>query len=215
MDVRLALTGFGNVGQGLAVLLERYGLEYQRRYGVRLLLSGVVDRTGAAINRDGLDLAALVSSKSTTGSVAAQSDGIEGLRGDAFLDAADAQVLVEAASTNFVDAEPGWSYVQSALHRRRDVVLASKGSLALHWDELMALSRQAERQVLFSATVGAPVPALQVAERVLVGATIKGFEGILNATTHQILTAMNEGVFLRGRRPPGARTRNRGDRSDP
>jgi homoserine dehydrogenase len=74
-----------------------------------------------------------------------------------------------------------------------DVVLASKGSLALHWADLMERATAAHRQVLFSATVGAPVPSLQLGERVLVGADVLGFEGIFNSTTHVILTAMSQG----------------------
>ena len=42
---------------------------------------------------------------------------------DAFLDSSQAQVLVEAASTNFVDAEPGWSFVRGALERGMDAVV--------------------------------------------------------------------------------------------
>lgn len=194
MDVRLALTGFGNVGQGLATLLQTEGWEYQRRYGLRLLLTGVADRGGAAIDPSGLDLDTLLAVKATAGTVAAHRRGVSGMAGAEFLDAAGAQVLVEAASTNFDDAEPGWSNALGALERDMDLVLASKGALVLHFRRLMTEAARLGRRVLFAATVGAPVPVLELAERVLVGARIAAVEGILNGTTTQILTAMEDGA---------------------
>lgn len=192
--MRLALTGYGNVGQGLSILLEKYADTYERKYGVRLLLSGVADRGGAAVDAGGLDNASLLAAKRDSGTVAAAPEGQAELAGTRFLDQARADVLIEAASTNFEDAEPGWSYVQGALQRGMDVVLASKGSLALHFGEIMHDARKRGLQVLFSATVGAPVPSLQIADRALVGSEILSFEGILNGTTHQILTAMTQGL---------------------
>jgi homoserine dehydrogenase len=194
MDVRLALTGFGNVGQGVAHLLAGRGEEYENRYGIRLLLTGVADRGGAAVDAAGLNPDSLIAAKKDHQSVAHHEHGEAGLQGQAFLEAAGAGVLIEAASTNFDDAEPGWSYVRSALSLDMDVVLASKGALVLHFKELMADARERGKRVMFAGTVGAPVPVLELAGTVLVGSTIEAVEGILNGTTNQILTSMEEGA---------------------
>lgn len=194
MDITLALTGFGNVGQGVASLLHERGEEYARRYGARLLLTGVADRGGAVVAPAGLEPVALLDTKQRAGTVAAMPGGEAELQGANFLNQAGAMVLLEAASTNFVDAEPGWTYTRLALERGMDVVLASKGALVLHYDEVMRLAREHDRQVMFAGTVGAPLPVLELANRVLVGADVAGFEGILNATTNQILTVMEEGA---------------------
>jgi homoserine dehydrogenase len=194
MDVRIALTGFGNVGQGLATLLARRGKEYQEQLGVRVLITGVADRAGAVADSAGLDPEALLRAKIAGGSVVCLAGGEPELAGTAFLDATSADVLVEAASTNFETAEPGWGYVRNAMERGMDVVFASKGSLALHHRELMELARKRDRRVLYSATIGAPLPSLEIAERALIGTTITSFEGIVNATSHQILTVMAGGA---------------------
>lgn len=193
-EVKLALTGFGNVGQGVAELMGRHGLEYERRYGVRLTLTGVADRGGAAVNREGLNPNVLLAAKRESGTVAASPDGQPGLAGQDFLSVSAPLVLLEAASTNFEDAEPGWGYARHALAGGIDLVLASKGALVVHWDELMSLAKQEGRRVLFSGTTGAPLPVLELADRALVGTRISGFEGIVNATTNQILTDMLDGL---------------------
>lgn len=193
-EIRIAVTGFGNVGQGLATLLLQHGERYQSEYGLRLLLTGVADRGGAAVDKTGLPPQSLLDAKNTGRTVAQGPPGVQGLQGDEFLDSAGANVLVEAASTNFENGEPGTSYIHGALERNMDVVLASKGALALHFQDLAAEAAGRGLQLLFSATVGAPIPSLQIAERGLVGAEILSFEGILNGTTHQILTAMSDGA---------------------
>lgn len=194
MDVRLALTGFGNVGRGIATLLQQHDADYEHRYGIRPVLCGVADSQGAAVDEAGLAPDELLTAKEQSGTVTAHSRGVPGLAGREFLRRARAQVLLEAASTNFEDAEPGWSYCQEALSLDMDLVLASKGALVLHFSELMDAAAAAGCRVLFSGTTGAPVPVLELADRVLVGAKITGFEGILNATTNQILTSMSEGA---------------------
>lgn len=194
MDIRIALTGFGNVGQGLAVLLRDRGSLFERMYGVRLLLSAVADRRGAAVDQDGLDPSALLDAKERFGTVARHTVGQEGLKGTEFLAASGASVLVEAASTNFTDAEPGWSYTREALGSGMDVVFASKGALVLHFKEVMDLAREHGRKARFSATVGAPLPVFELAERALLGTDIHAIEGIVNGTTGVILTAMADGA---------------------
>ncbi|HZU13167.1 MAG TPA: hypothetical protein VFB58_10045 [Chloroflexota bacterium] len=194
MDVRIAMTGFGNVGRGMAEILAAHGDDYERRYGVRLLLTGVADRAGAVVSREGLDPRSLLAAKDRTGTVAGAPGGEHGLRDREFLEAAHAQILVEAATTNFDDAEPGWSYIQTAFDLGMDLVLASKGALVLHYDALMQKARRKGLRVLFSATIGAPLPVLEMANRVLIGTDILGFEGIVNATANQVLTSMAGGL---------------------
>jgi homoserine dehydrogenase len=75
-----------------------------------------------------------------------------------------------------------------------DTVLASKGALVLHFRDLMDEAARRGIYVLFAGTTGAPVPVCELADRVLVGARIDAIEGILNATTNQILTSMEDGA---------------------
>jgi homoserine dehydrogenase len=69
------------------------------------------------------------------------------------------------------------------------VVIASKGALVLYWDQIV----QHSKSIRFSGAVGAPLPIFELRDRMLVGSTVTGFEGILNATTNVILEAMDNG----------------------
>lgn len=194
MEIRLALTGFGNVGQGLATLLHKHAGTYRDQYGVSILLTVVADRGGAACDREGLDLERLLRAKTQNGSVSAYGSNLGAPTAAEFLDIGQTSILVEAASTNFDDAEPGWTYVREAISRGIDVVFASKGSLALYWETLFAAAAERGVRIRFSATVGAPLPTLDIADRSLRGTDIRAIEGIVNGTTHQILSAMRGGL---------------------
>lgn len=193
-EVRLALTGFGNVGRGVAEILRDNSDRYLDAYGLNLVLTGVADQGGAAVSTVGLAPQDLITAKRERGTVSAATGGRPGLAGPAFLEAADAQVLLEGASSNFTDAEPGWSYAREALRRGMDVVFASKGALVLHFDELMDEARKTGRIVRYSATIGAPLPIPELAERMLIGVRVLEFEGLVNATANQILTLMSDGA---------------------
>ena len=193
MDVRLAMTGFGNVGRGVAQLLMEHRDEYETRHGIRLILTGVADRGGTAIDPKGLNESELFLAKSEHGSVGHSETGVAPTGDESFLARSKADVFVEASSTNFNDAEPGWSHIREALGLRMDVVLASKGALVLYFSELMELASAAGTSVSYSATIGAPLPILDIARRSLVGVTITGFEGVLNSTANVILAVMAQG----------------------
>jgi len=194
MDIRLALTGFGNVGQGVAALLRDHGADYRADHDVNLILTGVADRGGAAVAPAGLDPESLLRAKQVHGTVAGEAHGETELAGVRFLERSQADTLLETASTNYQDGEPGWSYIRAALQRDMHIVLASKGALVLHYAEIMAQARERRVGVRFGGTVGAPLPVLEITERVLIGARITSVAGILNGTTNQILTAMARGA---------------------
>ena len=193
MDVRLAMAGFGNVGRGVAQLLLEHRDQYDARYGMRLILTGVADRSGIAIDPNGLNESQLLLTKSERGSIGGHGLEDSGRGGECFLAGSQADVFIEASSTNFIDAEPGWSRIQEALSLRMDIVLASKGALVLYFSELMALASSHGKSVSYSATVGAPLPILDIAQRSLVGVSITGFEGVLNSTANVILAVMAQG----------------------
>ena len=54
---KLALLGFGNVGQSLAMLLKNKQYELRSRYDITFSITGIATRQhGAALNPGGLDI---------------------------------------------------------------------------------------------------------------------------------------------------------------
>ena len=185
---RIALTGFGSVGASLAGILAG-------RPDLPMKLTLVGDRGGIAVSPDGLDPEELLAAKSS-GSVANHKFGVGAPLTAERLEQSAATVLVEAASTNFEDGQPGWGFVQMAFQIGIDVVLASKGPLVRHWDRLHDLAREQGLRVGYSATHGAPLPVITMGRTGLAGSTISGLRALFNSTTGLLLEHMEQGLTL-------------------
>ncbi|MFB6135936.1 MAG: homoserine dehydrogenase [Halobacteriaceae archaeon] len=169
--MRLAVFGAGDVGRSVAELAAEYGHE----------VTALVDSTGAAVDPDGLDVAAVLDRKEASGSVGAADDS-------AALET-EYDALVEATPTTLGDAEPGFSHVRRALERDRHVVLANKGPVAERYDEVRELEADSAGDVRFEATVGGAIPVLSTVEGV--GARrVTAARGVLNGTANFVLTRM-------------------------
>ncbi|HTX61632.1 MAG TPA: homoserine dehydrogenase, partial [Methanobacterium sp.] len=68
--MKICLMGFGSVGQGVARVFQMKKEEIKEEYGLNLELVAALDRSGAAVNSDGLDINLLLTTKQETGKVA-------------------------------------------------------------------------------------------------------------------------------------------------
>ena len=197
--LRLSITGFGTVGQGLAELLSTKRDLLQQEYNLDITLVSVANaRSGFIYREDGLDIPALLEFAAARRPLTAHpgithwEDPLEGLR------ATGGDILVEATPTNLHDAEPGMSHIRLALSQGMHVVTANKGPGALAADELFALARQHSVQLRMESTVMAGTPVISTIREGMAGASMYALRGILNGTTNYILTAMAAGQSYAG-----------------
>ncbi len=191
------MMGFGNVGRAVAELLLRRGDDVEREHGVSVSFVLVADRSGVAVDPNGLDLQALLDVKARAGGVAAYPGG--GRPGMAPLDAlaeVEAGLLLEASPTSVHTGEPGLSYIRAAIGRGMHVVNANKGPLVVAYHELMGLAQERGVELRSAATVGAPTPTLEMMRYALHGARVEAIEAIPNGSTNYILTLMERGQSL-------------------
>src|SRR5262245_56468816 len=192
--LRLSITGFGIVGQGLAELLFTKRDLLRRAYNLDIILVGVANaRSGFIYCEDGLDIPALLQLAAARRPLTGHPDvtnwerPLEGLR------ATSCDILVEATPTNLYDAEPGISHIRAALSQGMHVVTANKGPGALAANELFMLARQHGVQLRMESTVMAGTPVISAIREGMAGASVHALRGILNGTTNYILTAMAAG----------------------
>ncbi|MBX5448997.1 homoserine dehydrogenase [Thermogemmatispora sp.] len=195
-EMRLALIGFGTVGQGLAELLMEKREWLRAAYGLDARLVAVATaRSGFLARAEGLDEAELLRLAASGQPLTAYT--APGMRhwptvGEG-LAATGADVLIEVTGTNLHDGEPGLSHIRQALEQGMHVITANKGPVALAAHELLALAARKGVQLRMEATVMAGTPVLSTLREGLAGARILGLSGILNGTTNYILTAMSQG----------------------
>jgi homoserine dehydrogenase len=120
--------------------------------------------------------------------------GVSGLVTDdpARLLAGRFDVLVELAG----GIEPAGTWVRAALDGGRHVVTANKALLVKRGFELEALARKRGVRLLFSASVGGSMPALEAARQLGQRGDLVGFEGVLGGTANFVLERLAEGLSL-------------------
>jgi homoserine dehydrogenase len=193
-DYRLALVGFGNVGQGLAAILRDSAAALAAATGERFPIVAVNTATrGSVYDPDGLDPARLLDAAAGQGleRVAAPHHGWDVAR---VLAESNADVVVELSPTDLVTAEPATGTLRAALAGGRHAITTNKGPIALHYPELAALAAAQRRFLGVEGTVMAGTPVLRLGRELLAGAGISGVTGILNGTTNYMLTQMAAGA---------------------
>ncbi|MFZ2362567.1 MAG: homoserine dehydrogenase [Anaerolineae bacterium] len=197
---RLALIGFGTVGQGLAEILLAKGDDLAARYGVQFQVVAVSDLLkGSLYSHAGLDLAALLEVARQTGKLhdyasrqpsRALFSGWDSLR---TIRDSNADTVVEISWTDVQTGQPAIDHVKAAFESGKNAVLTNKGPVALAYRELAGLAAARGVQFRFEGTVMSGTPTIRLAQKALAGCEISEIKGILNGTTNYILTQMEGG----------------------
>ena len=169
--MKLAVLGAGAVGAAVADLAGEYGHT----------VTGFADSQSAAVDADGIDVAAALASK--------EQEGVVGTADPESVLDGEYDVLVEATPTTLGDAQPGFDHVRTALERDRHVVLANKGPVAERYGEVRDLEADSDGEVLFEATVGGAMPVLSTVDD-FGPDHITAARGVLNGTANFILSRM-------------------------
>jgi homoserine dehydrogenase len=189
--LRLALLGFGTVGQWLAEVLHTQHAWLQQEFDVVVTLNSVATAHHGLIYRDdGLDIPTLLDLVARRQPLTAHPkvthwrNVLEGLQ------ATGGDVLAEATGASLRNGEPGLSYIRAALARGMHVVTSSKGPIALAGLELLSLAQVHGVQLRMESTVMSGTPVLSTIREGMAGTRIRAVRGILNSTVNSILSSM-------------------------
>lgn len=192
---RLAIIGFGNVGQGFASILRDRGEELAQKFGARCQIVAVCDfLKGSVHDPKGLSPAGLLDSiaaTTTLNRVAAADRGWNALE---TIERSHADIVIELSYTDLKTGEPAISHLRRALELGKHVITTNKGPIALKYPELKALAEAHQVEIGVEGTVMSGTPSLRMAQDLLAGAGVRKIQGIVNGTTNYILTQMEAGA---------------------
>src|SRR6266566_5720678 len=164
--LRLALFGFGTVGQWLAEALHTRRAWLQQEYGlVVTLISVATAHHGLIYQSEGLDIPTLLDLVATRQPLTAHpsvthwTNVLEGLQ------ATSGDVLAEATGATLRNGEFGVSYIRAALLQGMHVVTSSKGPMALAGLELLSLARAQGVQLRMESTAMSGTPVREIHSR--------------------------------------------------
>lgn len=196
MTHKLALIGFGVVGQGFAEILRDKGDLLRDNLGFDGQIVAISDFIkGSLYHPDGLDVAKLLEVVQSTGKLDDYPDmpGLErGWDSLTTIRQSNADSVVEVAYTDVNTGQPAIDHCRAAFESGKNVVMSNKGPVSLAYGELSALAEEKGVRWGFEGTVMSGTPALRMPLTSLAGNEITEVRGIFNGTTNYILTKMEE-----------------------
>jgi homoserine dehydrogenase len=191
---KLALLGFGNVGQALTRLLLDKRDTLKQEYDITISVTGIATgRHGMAIDPQGLDMIRALQAVSQGKTLDAFS--VLPVPKDAFdfIRRCEADVLFENTPVNYETGQPALDHLKSALKNDMHAITANKGPVVHGFHELTDLAKQKGRRFYFESAVMDGAPIFSLYRETLPGAQIKSLRGVFNSTTNMILTRMEQG----------------------
>lgn len=196
--IRLAMIGFGNAGQAFARLILNKKEDLKKEYGYEILVSAIATGTrGCFYNPQGLDLAKAVED------LASLSENPENLAGKfgltnskEIIQKGEYDVLLELTPLNIESGQPAIDHIDAALSRKKHVITANKGPIAIDYRRLAKKAQDSKVKLLFETTVMDGTPVFNLVKETLPFCKVTGFRGILNSTTNFLLEEMAKGVNM-------------------
>jgi len=200
MTLRLVLVGFGNVARRFVELLPGLAPRFLDESGFECRVVGIATRRhGCVLASERLDPVAAAAHVAAGGALS----DLDSTRacGDVFslIDVAareapqGALVVVETTTLDVVSGEPAVSHVRAGLAAGAHVITANKGPVACAYHALRAEALRAGRCFFFEGAVLDGIPVFNLVRETLPAVEITSFRGIVNSTTHHILTQMESG----------------------
>ncbi|NHZ84525.1 MAG: homoserine dehydrogenase [Planctomycetia bacterium] len=201
MKTKIALIGFGTVGQGLCEILLTKKECLKSKYGFEASIVAISDvQKGAVYCKDGLDIQQclnLVKSSKNLDEYNCKNNICNCEKGwDSIhtIKETNADVICELAYTDVNTGEPAISHCKMAFASKKHIVTSNKGPAALQYSEMKKLAEQNSVKFMIEGTVMSGTPVLNLADGPLAGCEITAIKGILNGTTNYMLSEMENGM---------------------
>jgi homoserine dehydrogenase len=194
---RLALLGFGNVGQAFARLLQRKENLLLQEFSLSFSITGIATANhGTALDPQGIDIDRALQLITQRSDLALLSKHPPLKDIAEFIRNCDADVLFENTPVNYTNGQPAVDYLRAALQAGMHAITANKGPVVHAYQELRQLAEKHGRKFLFESAVMDGAPIFSLFRECLPAADLHRFSGVLNSTTNLILTRMESGESL-------------------
>jgi homoserine dehydrogenase len=194
MKLRLAIIGFGTVGQGFGELLLAKKKELLNKFGLEWEVVALSDlKYGAAYQAEGLDLQKILETTHQGKMISTLFPRTGEITTERIIEQRDYDILIELTVTNIQTGEPAYTFIRQALAAGKHVITTNKGPTALKLSELQSVAQRNHAILKYEGTVLSGTPLINLTKYNLAGLEIHKIEGILNGTCNFILTKMDQG----------------------
>lgn len=192
MKHKIAIIGFGTVGQGISEILLNKKNYLKANYKFDFDIVAVADFAyGNCYNAKGLDVPAMLKTAKAKKKFTKDLYKKDTL---SLIKSCNADIVCELTYTDLKTGGPAIDHVKSALSAKKHVVTSNKGPAALKYQEFKKLADKNGVKFMIEGTVVAGTPIINLSKGPLAGCEISKIKGILNGTTNYMLTEMEKGM---------------------
>ena len=194
-DLRLALLGFGSVGQAFSKMLVEKQEDIKKKYGCGVIVTAICGRSkGTIVDPDGIDLLKVCADVEETGAFDPAAKGYCNQQTMDVIAEADYDAICEMTVLNIFTGQPAIDHIKGAFARGKHVVTANKGPIAWDYDALKQEAREKGLGFFYETTVMDGTPVFNLVEHTLKLCKVTAVSGILNSTTNFILEGLAAGT---------------------
>lgn len=198
MILRVAIIGFGNVGQEFARLLLSKRDWLLRKKGLDVEVLAIATRSrGSLISKNAIDLGNVLERLKDGGTLTDFGPETTTEMPIGIIQKCDADLMIELTTLNIENGKPAIEHIKAAIDCGMDVITANKGPIAFAYHELRDMARSRGVHLRFEGTVMDGTPIFNLVEKTLPGCEILGLEGILNSTSNFVLDQMSGGRSMK------------------
>ncbi|MFD0828630.1 homoserine dehydrogenase [Neobacillus sp. M.A.Huq-85] len=169
MTVKVAILGFGTVGEGVYRTIQTHASELEALLGKKVEVAAVLIKNNQKERKIAKD-------------VLITTDFNE------IINLSQLDIVVDA----IVGKDPAFNYLKQAIERGCHIITANKEMFAHHGKELLDLADEHQVSIGFEATVAGGIPIIQTLRQLLKVNRVQQIQGIVNGTSNFILTEMRE-----------------------
>lgn len=194
-DLKLALLGFGSVGQAFSKMLTEKQEDIKKRYGRGVIVTAISGRSkGTIVDPEGIDLMKICADVEATGVFDPATKGYCDKNTMDIVAEADYDAICEMTVLNIFTGQPAIDHIKGAFARGKHVVTANKGPIAWAFDELKKEADEKGLGFFYETTVMDGTPVFNLVEHTLKLCKVTAVSGILNSTTNFILEGLAAGT---------------------
>lgn len=192
MKQKIAILGFGTVGQGISEILLDKKDYLKNKFDYEFEIVAVADFAfGNVFNSEGLDINQMLQEAKGKKKFTKDLVDYDNLT---LIKECNADVLCELTFTDLQTGGPAIGHCKAAFESGKHVVTSNKGPAALMYNEMQSLAQKNGVRFMIEGTVIAGTPVINLTEGPLAGCEFSSIRGILNGTTNYMLTEMEKGM---------------------
>jgi len=193
-NIKIAILGFGNVGQAFAKLLLEKHEEILNNLGSEVQVVAIsTGSRGSLVNESGIDIKKACADIENLHKFDEKSGDFSKLNSMDIANSVNYDVLIELTPLKIFSGQPAIDHIAAALNRKKHAISANKGPIAWAFEYLSELAKKQGVLFYYETIVMDGTPIFNLVDETLKLCKVTEVKGILNSTTNFVLEELAKG----------------------